>query len=98
MSSWNIRTRILIPQMFRLVLPSFVNELILVLKGSSIISVIAVTELTRAGQQIVAITFEPLNVYLICGALYLAMTLSLGLAGRAIESWLRTDKTERVHV
>ena len=40
-----IRVRILIPQMMRLVLPSLVNETISILKNSSLISVIAVTEL-----------------------------------------------------
>ena len=57
----SIRVRILIPQMMRLVLPALVNETISILKNSSLISVIAVTELMRTSQQVVSVTYRPLE-------------------------------------
>ena len=76
-----IRLRILIPQMFRLVMPSLVNEIITILKNSSLVSVIAVTDLMRVGQQIASNTFRPLDSYLVAGLLYLIMNLLLARIG-----------------
>jgi polar amino acid transport system permease protein len=82
---WTIRRRILIPQMFRLVLPPLVNEAIIIVKNSSLVSVIAVTELMRRSQQIASTTFKPVEVYLIAGAIYLAVNLLLAQVGRRME-------------
>lgn len=80
-----IRRRILVPQMFRLVLPPLVNETIVVVKNSSLVSIIAVTELTRRSQQIASSSFQPLEAYLLAGLIYLAVNLALAEAGRALE-------------
>ena len=80
-----IRVRILIPQMMRLVLPALVNETISILKNSSLISVIAVTELMRASQQVVSVTYRPLETYMIAAVIYLAMNLVLARAGAWFE-------------
>ncbi|MCY4488722.1 MAG: amino acid ABC transporter permease, partial [Deltaproteobacteria bacterium] len=80
-----VKVRILIPQMMRLVLPALINETISILKNSSLISVIAVTELMRTGQHVVSVTYRPLEVYMIVAALYLAMNLVLARAGAYFE-------------
>ena len=80
-----IRVRILIPQMMRLVLPALVNETISILKNSSLISVIAVTELMRTSQQVVSVTYRPLEAYTIAALIYLAMNLALARAGAWFE-------------
>ena len=80
-----IKVRILIPQMMRLVLPALINETISILKNSSLISVIAVTELMRTGQHVVSVTYRPLEVYTIVAAIYLAMNLVLARAGAYFE-------------
>jgi polar amino acid transport system permease protein len=80
-----IRIRIIIPQLLRLVLPSLVNEMIAILKNSSLISVIAVTELMRTSQQIVAVTFRPLEVYILAAAIYLTMNIILAKLGSLAE-------------
>lgn len=82
---WAIRRRILIPQMFRLVLPPLVNETVIIVKNSSLVSVIAVTELMRRSQQIASTTFKPLETYLLAGAIYLAINLVLAHAGARME-------------
>jgi polar amino acid transport system permease protein len=85
---WTIRRRILIPQMFRLVLPPLINETIIIVKNSSLVSVIAVTELMRRSQQIASTTFKPLEAYLIAGAIYLAVNLVLAQVGARLEQRL----------
>lgn len=94
MTPFQIRKNILLPQMFRTVLPSLTNEATSLLKNSSLILVIGVTELLRTGQQVVSTTYRPLEVYLIIALTYLVMTVSLGLLGRALER--RLSKSERV--
>lgn len=80
-----IRLRILVPQMFRLTMPSLVNEIINIVKNSSLISVIAVTDLMRVGQQISANTFRPMDSYLTVGVLYLIINLGLAVLGTVAE-------------
>jgi polar amino acid transport system permease protein len=80
---------ILVPQMFRLVIPSLVNETISILKNSSLVSVIGVTELMRVSQQIVAATYRPFQIYIIAGAIYVIVNLGLSILGRAAEFQLR---------
>lgn len=92
-STFQIRKNILIPQMFRSVLPSLTNEATSILKNSSLISVIGVTEVLRTGQQVVATTYRPLEVYIIIALIYLIMTLSLGLICRSLEH--RLSQSER---
>lgn len=85
MGPWAIRRRILIPQMVRLILPPLTNEVITILKNSSLVSVIAVTELMRVGQQIASNTYAPLETYAAVGLVYLLVNLALGQASRALE-------------
>lgn len=84
-SRWRARLVIEIPQMARLVTPALVNEVIAIVKNSSLVSVIAVTELMRRSQQIVSTTFKPLEVYLAAGLIYLAVNLILARIGAAAE-------------
>ena len=83
-----IRTQILVPQMFRLVIPALVNETISILKNSSLVSVIAVTELMRVSQQIAAVTFRPMEIYLVVGVIYVVMNLFLSQLGTRAEARL----------
>lgn len=82
---WTTRRRILVPQMFRLVLPALVNETISILKNSSLVSVIAVTELMRVSQQIVATNYRAFEMYFTAGVMYLIMNLTLSFAARYAE-------------
>jgi polar amino acid transport system permease protein len=77
--------RILLPQTFVLVLPPLTVEFTSLLKASALLSVIAVVELTRTAQQIVAATFRPVELWLVTGALYFVMCFTLGGAARWLE-------------
>ena len=80
-----------LPQITRAVWPAVISEAIDVLKSSAVISVIAVAELTRAGRQIVASNFRPLEVYLTMGAFYLAITGAIFVLGTWMGIWMLSD-------
>lgn len=82
---WAARQHILVPQIFRLVIPSLVNETIIILKNSSLVSVIAVTELMRVSQQIVATTYRPFEIYITAAVIYIVVNFLLSLIGRMTE-------------
>ncbi|WP_413734087.1 amino acid ABC transporter permease [Sodalis sp. RH21] len=84
---WHIQ----IPQVLRLVLPSLVSELIDVVKASAVVSVIAITDVMRVGQQMAAATCRPLAAYGATALAYLALTSLLSLLGRYIERRWRQD-------
>ncbi|MGX7419420.1 amino acid ABC transporter permease [Carnobacterium gallinarum] len=65
--------RIIIPQVFRVVLPSVGNEIISLVKDTSLIYVIGLGELLRAGQ-IAANTYASLTPFVAVGIIYLAIT------------------------
>ena len=67
---------ILLPQSLRTVVPPATNELITLVKGSALLSVISVYELTRAGQAIIAVHFAPFEIFLLI-ALYYYLTISV---------------------
>ncbi|WP_413207533.1 amino acid ABC transporter permease [Rhodospirillum sp. A1_3_36] len=77
--------RILLPQAFRLSVPALVNELILLLKASSLISVVGVAELTRVSQSVASSTYRPLEAYMAAGLIYLIINGALALLGVLVE-------------
>lgn len=81
----DIWTRIILPQAVRLSLPTLINELILLVKVSSLVSVVGILELTRASQAQAATTFRPLEVYLAAACIYLLINLFLAALGRYLE-------------
>ncbi len=68
---------VVLPQAFRNILPALGNEFIALLKDSSLLSVIAIAELTRMGMQIYAVTFNAWTPLLGVALFYLMMTLPL---------------------
>jgi polar amino acid transport system permease protein len=79
--------RIVLPQVLVAVLPALTNEAASLVKASSLVSVLALIELTRVGQQIVGRITHPAEVYVAVGALYLAMNAAIASASGA--AWRR---------
>jgi len=77
--------RILVPQALRIGLPSHVNELILLVKVSSLASVVGIGELTRIAQNITGQTYRPLEIYLATAAIYFVINAVIAYAGRLAE-------------
>lgn len=77
--------RILMPQALRIAMPSLVSELILLVKVSSLASVVGIGEVTRMAQNINGQTYRPLETFVTAAAVYLAINLVLASLGRFAE-------------
>jgi cystine transport system permease protein len=73
------------PQALRLAVPSLSNSLISLIKDTSLVSVITVTELLRSAQEVIASTYQPLPLYLAAGAIYWVLCTLLEAVQRAFE-------------
>jgi His/Glu/Gln/Arg/opine family amino acid ABC transporter permease subunit len=76
---------IVLPQVFALILPPLTVEFIALVKASALLSVIGVVELTRTAQQIVAVTFKPVGIWIAVGVLYFVMCFALAALTRRVE-------------
>ena len=77
MSYWQAMRRIILPQTFRRVVPPLTNEGIALLKDSSLVSVIGLTELARTGQELASRYAAPLTIWPLVALLYLVLTFPL---------------------
>lgn len=77
-----------VPQAFKAMLPALIGEVQALVKNSSLVSVIAVTDMTRRAQQYAASTFRPLDAYLSALVLYVAVGAVLALLGLFVERQL----------
>lgn len=78
--------KVVLPQIYRLILPSIGNELILVMKGSTLASAITVMEMTGAARVFVARTYAPFETFLMAGAIYLVIGAIFGRVFRSLET------------
>ena len=76
---------IIMPQALKRALPTLVGEMIALVKDSSLVSVISITDLTKVGREIVANTFSPFETWLIIAAVYFAITFLLSVLRHKIE-------------
>jgi His/Glu/Gln/Arg/opine family amino acid ABC transporter permease subunit len=76
---------VLLPQAWRPMIPALTNDLITLTKNSSLLSVISVYELTRAGQAIIATHFAPFEIYLLLALYYWVLISALAFLSRRIE-------------
>jgi polar amino acid transport system permease protein len=68
---------IILPQAFKRVIPPLLNEVVTLIKDSSLIGALALVELTRTAQLIASKTYQPFPAYVGAALLYLVMTLTL---------------------
>lgn len=74
--------KIVIPQAIRVMVPAFVNQLVITLKDTSILSVIGLVELTQSGKIIIARTFSSFDIWLVVAIMYLiVITILTKLSG-----------------
>jgi polar amino acid transport system permease protein len=76
---------VILPQAVRRVLPPLAGQAISLIKDSSLVSTIAIYDLTMEGQKIVSETFLVFEIWFTVAAIYLVMTLGLSLAVRILE-------------
>ncbi|HEY0319791.1 MAG TPA: ABC transporter permease subunit [Pyrinomonadaceae bacterium] len=77
--------RIILPQTFRRVVPPLTNEGIALLKDSSLVSVIGLTELARTGQELASRYAAPLTIWPVVAVFYLLLTFPLTRVAEYLE-------------
>lgn len=80
---------IIIPQMFKAVLPTLCNEFIALLKETSVSGYIGITELTRAGNEVASVTFSYIVPYFTVALVYLVIVMILSWLVGKLERRLR---------
>jgi polar amino acid transport system permease protein len=86
MRTGKIFRRIVLPQAIQVMIPSFINQTILQLKNTSLVSVVAVGDLLYQGSVITAASYRPLEVYTTIAALYFAVLFPLTLVADQVEA------------
>ena len=80
---------VVIPQALRSIAPSLVNEVITVLKSSSLVATIGLMDMMRAAQSVQALTYRAFEPFLVVAVVYYAIVMALSAAGNLLESRLR---------
>ena len=79
---------VILPQAFKRTLPPMASQLINLIKDSSLVSVISITDLTKAGREAVSGSFATFEIWFVVAALYLLLTSSLSWGVQRIEKRL----------
>ena len=89
---WRSMFRVVLPQAIKNMIPSIVNQFIITLKDTSILSVIGFPELVNKAQNVIAITFKSFQVWTIVGIMYLIVILALQQVANALERRLNRGR------
>lgn len=81
--------RLILPQAMRTILPPLTSNLTLVLKGSSLASLVAVSELTGEGMALISYTYRPIEILAVVAAIYLVLNGILLSVQRLVEERYR---------
>lgn len=84
--------RVILPQAFKVMVPSIINQFIITLKDTSILSVIGYPELTNMGKTISGNTFKSLQTWAIVGIFYMVVIVTLSRIAKLIERRLKKDE------
>ncbi len=77
--------RIRVPIALRLTFPALINEAIMILKSSSLVSVVGIIELTKMAQDLASSTYLPIPIFATAGLIYLVINSAVALIGRFAE-------------
>ena len=92
LSSFKTMMRVVLPQAFKITIPSLVNQFIITVKDTSILSVIGLAELVNRAKQYVGSTFRFFETYIVVGGFYLVIISLLMLLSRYIEKRMSYDR------
>lgn len=76
---------VILPQAIKRTLPPMAGQFISLIKDSSLVSVISITDLTKAGREIVSSTFSPFEVWFVVAVMYLILTSGLSFLVQILE-------------
>ncbi len=83
---------VVLPQAFRIGLPATIGFLVNLIKGTALAALLGLTELTRSGQLMANITFEPMKVYGTVGLIYFVICVPLTYYSARIEKRLNASR------
>jgi len=89
MSQTQTFTRIVMPQVTLAAAPSIVNQFTVIVKSSTLISVITVPDLMSQSQKLVNVWYEPIEILTATAAIYIAFVFAISLAGKLLADRLR---------
>ncbi len=84
--------RVVLPQLFRRILPVLVSELTIVVKGTALLSVITVVDVLRTAQQMASASYRPFENLLAAALVFLVVNATIGAAGRVTEGRLAAGR------
>lgn len=85
MSWWLSLRRILFPVGMRIALPSYGNELIMMIKATALASTVTVLEVTGIAHKMISSTYRPIEIFIVAGAFYLAINIVLSRILKVVE-------------
>ncbi|HEX2509143.1 MAG TPA: ABC transporter permease [Microvirga sp.] len=88
MSGFLLFRRIVFPIAVRQALPAYGNEIILMVKATSLASIITMMELTGIAHKLISQTFRAVEIFIVAGAIYLVLNFLVTRAIMALEWWL----------
>lgn len=88
MGRWMRLRRVILPRAFRIALPAYSNEVILMLKGSALASTITLLDLTGVARTIIARTYMPIEIFIAAGVFYLIIAAVILQGFRFVEKRL----------
>ncbi|MDC0425280.1 amino acid ABC transporter permease [Pelagibacteraceae bacterium] len=82
---------VILPQAFKVILPALGNQFVYVLKMSSLVSIIGISDLTRKANELVVSTYRPLEIYTFLILEYLILILIVSYFVRRLEKKLKKN-------
>ncbi|WP_064686523.1 ABC transporter permease [Rhizobium bangladeshense] len=79
---------VVLPLALRQAIPSYSNEIILMVKGTSLASIITLIEVTGIAQGLISQTYRAVEVFIAAGAIYLTLNFTIISGLNALETWL----------
>lgn len=89
---WRAMQRVVLPQAIRTMIPSIVNQFIITLKDTSILSVIGFPELVNTAKNVVASTFRAFEVWGLVAVMYIIVILTLSRCAKILERRLNRGR------
>jgi polar amino acid transport system permease protein len=93
---WQVLHRVVVPQALRTIAPAMSNEAIIIIKNTSLASVITVGELTLRSEQVVSTNFEYVPVFAAAAVLYLVATTGVVIVQSWLEARLNIERKARL--
>ena len=84
--------KVVLPQAIQLMIPAFINQFVITLKDTSILSIIGINELTRSGKIIIARNLESFQMWLIVGIMYFIVIMILTKVSNVLERRIKNGQ------